>query len=125
MTDPSNSGNIPIYQPIVITTPNTTISGSGQTILNLPTIVSAGNGFTITSGSSSPGVGQWYTYDPATQTWTLTSGPGSVESTTPVEDIKTDSKEGCTCTKCKEFYEFATPNQPDKTLICWACRNGY
>lgn len=30
---------------------------------------------------------------------------------------------GMTCSSCGEFYDFAAPNQPDETLICWACRN--
>lgn len=36
-----------------------------------------------------------------------------------------DGRDGCDCTKCKEFYPFAEPNQEDGTLICFSCRNGY
>lgn len=36
-----------------------------------------------------------------------------------------DGRDGCDCTKCKTFFEFAEPNQEDGTLICWACRHGY
>lgn len=36
-----------------------------------------------------------------------------------------DDRDGCDCTKCKTFFEFAEPNQEDGTLICWACRHGY
>lgn len=32
-------------------------------------------------------------------------------------------KDGETCVKCQDFYEFAEPNQPDGTMICYACRN--
>ncbi len=43
------------------------------------------------------------------------------------QEIKIEEKEnnGCTCKKCDNFYEFAEPNQEDKTFICWACRHGY
>ena len=30
--------------------------------------------------------------------------------------------DGCFCCKCNEFYNYAKPNQDDKTLICFACR---
>ena len=42
----------------------------------------------------------------------------------PVEEKKKKS-DGCNCKKCKEFFEYAEPNQEDGTLICWACRHGY
>lgn len=35
---------------------------------------------------------------------------------------KKKSSDGETCTKCKEFFPFAEPNQPDDTLICYSCR---
>ena len=28
---------------------------------------------------------------------------------------------GCFCKKCKDFKEYASPNQADKTFICYAC----
>lgn len=31
-------------------------------------------------------------------------------------------KDGEFCKKCDNFYEFAEPNQPDGTLICYSCR---
>jgi len=39
--------------------------------------------------------------------------------------VKKDDRDGCDCVKCKQFFEFAEPNQEDGTLICWACRHGY
>jgi len=30
--------------------------------------------------------------------------------------------DGLICQKCKNFYEFAEPNQPDGSLICYSCR---
>lgn len=30
--------------------------------------------------------------------------------------------DGMACKNCKEFFQMATPNQPDGTLICWSCR---
>lgn len=35
---------------------------------------------------------------------------------------KKKSSDGETCTKCKEFFPFAEPNQPNDTLICYSCR---
>jgi hypothetical protein len=32
--------------------------------------------------------------------------------------------DGSSCKKCKEFYQFAEPNQPDGTMICYVCRVG-
>jgi len=45
---------------------------------------------------------------------------GAVSAT----EKKKDS-DGCTCKKCKEFFEFAEPNQEDGTLVCWSCRHGW
>jgi hypothetical protein len=30
---------------------------------------------------------------------------------------------GLKCEKCQEFFEYATANQSDGTLICWSCKN--
>ena len=30
--------------------------------------------------------------------------------------------DGYFCCKCKNWYQFAEPNQPDGTLICYGCR---
>lgn len=46
----------------------------------------------------------------------------------PKEEKQEDNledKEGWHCHLCKEYYEFARINMPDKTFVCWACRNGY
>lgn len=32
------------------------------------------------------------------------------------------NKDGCICTKCRELFPYAEPNQPDGTLICYSCR---
>lgn len=29
---------------------------------------------------------------------------------------------GCKCTRCKQWYDMAIPNQPDGTLLCYTCR---
>lgn len=39
-----------------------------------------------------------------------------------VKDIP-KNKDGCICTKCKELFPFAEPNQPNGTMICYYCRN--
>ena len=31
--------------------------------------------------------------------------------------------DGCACTRCREFFHMAEPNQENGTLICWQCRN--
>lgn len=31
--------------------------------------------------------------------------------------------EGCICTKCGEFYQYAEPNQENDTFKCWGCRH--
>jgi len=38
----------------------------------------------------------------------------------PAEKIKSA---GCFCNKCKEFYEYAEPNQKDGSFKCFSCRN--
>ena len=32
---------------------------------------------------------------------------------------------GYFCKRCKEHNEYAVANQPDKTFICYRCRNGF
>lgn len=29
---------------------------------------------------------------------------------------------GCNCTNCKDFFQYAEPNQEDGTFKCWGCR---
>lgn len=33
------------------------------------------------------------------------------------------NKDGYICTKCRELFPYAEPNQKDGTLICYSCRN--
>lgn len=33
------------------------------------------------------------------------------------------SKDGCVCTKCRELFAYAEPNQKDGTFKCFSCRN--
>jgi hypothetical protein len=35
-----------------------------------------------------------------------------------------DGRDGCVCKSCKEFMQYAEPNQEDKSFICYKCRNG-
>ena len=37
--------------------------------------------------------------------------------------LKRQDPDGLVCQRCKLFYNFAEPNQPDGSLICYACRN--
>lgn len=80
------------------------------------------NTITIPTGNYIPG--QYYTIvvGGGGGGGTACAAPTSEEAT-PVEKKKDSS--GCLCKKCKEFYDFAEPNQEDGTLICWSCRHGY
>lgn len=40
----------------------------------------------------------------------------------PVEKKATITN-GMSCKKCREFNEYAEPNQDDKTFKCYKCRN--
>ena len=51
-------------------------------------------------------------------------GSSGLELETESVAAKEVISEGCACKKCKNFNEFAEPNQPDKTFICYACRHG-
>lgn len=93
-------------------------------------------GTVITTGSG--GGGQWITASPGKQyTITIPSNTCSTGGTiifsggqisfddidlaVPVDEKKENS-DGCTCKKCKEYYQYAEPNQDDGTLICYGCR---
>jgi hypothetical protein len=44
---------------------------------------------------------------------------GGIQLDLPLEE----ECKGCTCKKCNDFNEYATPNQPDKkSFICYGCR---
>lgn len=49
--------------------------------------------------------------------------PVSTDSSKPT--IIKDDRDGCDCKTCKNFFQFAEPNQADGSMICWSCRNGY
>ena len=92
----NNSGNTsagsPNQQPLV----------SGNTIVNIP----VSNGSYIIN------------YPIYTNGWAIIP---PVETAVPVESIKKDSA-GCNCKRCREFNEYAEPNQEDGSFICYACR---
>jgi hypothetical protein len=33
--------------------------------------------------------------------------------------------DGCSCSNCKEFNQFSSPNQQDGSFICYKCRSGW
>lgn len=108
MTNTNNSGNS--------SNGTITITGAG-----------GGGGGTSTGGTIvlNPGTGtsnsQWITVNiPSGQQFTIQG----IDWAVPVEENENKS-DGCSCKKCKEFFEYAEPNQEDGTLICWACRHGY
>jgi hypothetical protein len=82
------------------------------------------NTITIPTGNSNYIPGQYYTIvvGGGGGGGAAVAAPAS-EEVTPVEKEKDSG--GCLCKKCKEFYDFAEPNQEDGTLICWSCRHGY
>ena len=62
----------------------------------------------------------------STYSWSWTyPDPADLAVIVPEKTSEKSEKDGCTCKKCNEFYPYATANQEDNTLICWACRNGY
>lgn len=85
---------------------------------------STGGTIVITSTNG----GQWITVPNPWVGGTITVGPqisfDDIDLAVPVEE-KENKSDGCSCKKCKEFFEYAEPNQEDGTLICWACRHGY
>jgi len=34
-----------------------------------------------------------------------------------------EDRDGEICIGCKQFYDYAEPNQPDGTMICYSCRS--
>lgn len=95
---------------------------------------SGNNGNTIFIGGGGGGGGGNITFVPTQNpqwiTISVPTGTGQqytidgIDWAVPVDEKKNKS-EGCSCKKCKEFFEYAEPNQEDGTLICWACRHGY
>jgi len=92
------------------------------------------------SGGGGAGIGQWITATPGKQfTITIPSNSASaamipnmgigypqisfddIDLAVPVDEKK-EKSDGCTCRKCKEYYQYAEPNQDDGTLICYGCR---
>lgn len=40
-----------------------------------------------------------------------------------IQSSKVDPKsDGCSCKTCRTFIQYAAPNQPDGTLLCFSCR---
>ncbi len=117
MSDATNSGQLDLSLPIdgYIFTWNTTGgSWTAQPIQNSNQIQSAPVNNIIFSNNSFNGI----------QTgWTQQSIPnGGLDLDLQWEDLPKSN--GCSCKKCKEFNEYAEPNMPDKTFMCYACRHG-
>lgn len=107
---------------------NPTNSGGGKTG---PTVGGGGAGGTCTTGPVGPqGTTVTVPVSNPSSIWItgpLFAGfnPGGVNEPAPPTPEKKCYKDGCVCKKCKELYPFSEPNQPDETLICWACRHNY
>lgn len=39
------------------------------------------------------------------------------------EAVPEKKADGATCKRCEDFNEFAEPNQPDDTFLCYRCRH--
>jgi hypothetical protein len=100
---------------------NNSNNSSGGTVV----ITGSGGG----GGGGGASNGNWISVSPG-QIFTITIPTGAnwpqmslpdIDLAVPVEEKKKDS-DGCTCKKCKEYYQYAEPNQQDGTLICYGCR---
>lgn len=47
---------------------------------------------------------------------------GNYEENRREKHLREREKDGEFCSKCKEFYPFAEPNQSNMTLICYSCK---
>jgi hypothetical protein len=120
MTDANNSGNNTQGGTITITGAGGGGGGNGQWIT-----VSPGKQYTITIPAGAGGGGTCSTGG----NLILQAGAGTcpqisfndIDLAVPV-DAKKEISDGCTCRKCKEYYQYAEPNQDDGTLICYGCR---
>jgi hypothetical protein len=57
--------------------------------------------------------------------FTISAGTSPASEEDEAIEMEADEGEGCTCTKCKNFNEYAEPNQEDGTFICYPCRRGW
>jgi hypothetical protein len=101
---------------------------TGNNVSNGNTIFISGAGGGGGGGASSGGT---ITFVPNNPQWITVTIPNTcvpqtigIDLAVPVEKKKKDSA-GCFCKKCKDFFEYAEPNQEDGTLVCWSCRHGY
>ena len=90
---------------------------------------SSGNYIPVNTGNVTVNPGGYITWVPTQQSFTITIGGGGGGGACAESEKKSDEKKkdkgGCSCKKCKEYYDYAEPNQEDGTLICWSCRHGY
>jgi hypothetical protein len=112
MTDQNNSQN---NAPVPAGQPSPYSQNNGQQVLPSNVVI-------IPPVANNVPSGQWITFTYTGNNWVTDPVPAD-----PVEkkEKKTRAKnepDGCTCKKCKEFYQYAEPNQEDGTLICYSCR---
>lgn len=89
---------------------------------NPGTIFITGSG----GGGGGASSGQWITVPVTTTSGTIVFTGGQItfddiDLAVPVDEKK-EISDGCFCKKCKEYYQYAEPNQDDGTLICYGCR---
>lgn len=125
MTDSNNSGNNPPDPTLVVP-----VSGTITATQRQPGQVLSTNGWvTIPVNTGGTCAGNYWI--PGTVVITTGGGGGGggqlsfddKDLAVPVESK--EKSDGCFCKKCKEYYQYAEPNQEDKTLICYSCRTSW
>ena len=64
-------------------------------------------------------------------TWVIKSGDGIIDLVGLLDRLELylervrgrKHPDGMYCRKCQNFYQYAEPNQPDGTLLCYSCRS--
>lgn len=116
MTDKNNSANNP---PTPANVPSSPGTQQGTAIVPPQTTYT----ISTTGASGLTWNPNMITYVNVGQGWYTAGGDLTGEATQTV--AKKKDKSGCSCKKCKDFNNFAEPNQDDGTFICWSCRHGY
>lgn len=111
----------------VFTVPSYTLTTNSQQCAGVLT----GQSYTIITGSGGASNANNSVHIPATPSTNgqVLSYTGSgwipftiISPSVPNEPVKQAVSAGCSCSKCKDFNEYAEANQPDGSFICYACR---
>lgn len=83
-------------------------------------IINTGGVSINNSGVMNNGGAIYYTGSTIASTYYIPCSIAASEETDTVADPIASN--GCSCARCKEFNEYAEPNQPNNTFVCYACR---